>query len=184
MNKFSAAALLFAIACAAAGRQQTHEHQSTEPSPRRPAAVERTARSKNWKVTVVTAQRYTKERPNLDPPVKAPAVANMRVDLRFEYLGPTGKVAPPSVVVRNGGKKLETLENITYYTEAGAKDDYSIVGWLLSARKAKPALRPVRTGQKFGLHSFYVADVPLEGVRLEFRFADAPAMNFEFKPRR
>jgi hypothetical protein len=176
MKKCYAAALLFALACTAAGLQRESKPRS--------APTERTVQSDTWKVTVLAAERYQQARPNLDPPVKAPARANLRVDLRFAYLGPTGKVAPPSVVVRNGRSKLETLENITYYTEAGAKDDYSIIAWLLSARKTKPTLRPVSTGQKFGLHSFYIADVPLERVTLELRFADAPAMNLDFKAQR
>lgn len=182
MKKTSTAALLFALACASFGLQLTSEPAPPTPTPHRIAG--RTAQSKTWKVTVLTAERYQKARPNLDAPVEPPAEANLRVDLRFEYLGPTGKVDPPTVVVRNGEKNLPILENITYYTDQGEKDDYTIVAWLLSARKSKPTPRPLRTGQKFGLHSFYFGDVPLEAVTLRFRFADAPEMTFGFKARR
>ncbi|HZI66625.1 MAG TPA: hypothetical protein VFF17_08680 [Thermoanaerobaculia bacterium] len=174
MKKTSTAALLFALACASFGLQLT-----SEPAP----TAGRTAQSKTWKVTVVNAERYEKARPNVDPPVEPPAAANLRVDLRFEYIGPTGKVAPPTVLVRNGEKKLAAFENITYYMTEGEKDDYSIIAWLLSARRRKPTLRAVRSGQKFGLHSFYFADVPLGAVNLRLRFADAPEMNFAFKAR-
>lgn len=182
MKATSTAALLFALANASFGLQLTSE--PAPPTPTSHRSVGRTAQSKTWKVTVLTAERYQKARPGLDAPVEPPAEANLRVDVRFEYLGPTGKVAPPTVAARNGEKKLRILENITYYTEQGEKDDYTIVAWLLSARKSKPTPRPLRTGQKFGLHTFYFADVPLEAVNVRFRFADAPEMNFGFKARR
>src|SRR5688572_3417845 len=133
MKTPTTAALLFALACTSFGLQLTSEPVPPSPTPRRTAG--RTAQSKTWKVTVLNAERYQKARPNLDPAVEPPAAANLRVDLRFEYVGPTGKVAPPTVAVRNGEKNLESFENITYSMTEGEKDDYSIVAWLLSARK-------------------------------------------------
>lgn len=168
-------------AAALAGQETGHDHGPSPAAPRRPAA---TASGANWKVSVFASERYATARPNIDPAVSGSAKANLRVDLDFQYLGPTGKVHPPALVARVGDRELETMGNVLIHSTPGVSDDYSIVAWLLSAQNPSPVLRPVRTGQKFGTYSLYAADVPLGTTTVMLKFGDAPAIKLDFSAKK
>lgn len=177
MRKLLAALVLLGIVGPVRGQETGHDHGAEAAAPRRPVA---TVSGANWKVLVFASERYAKPRPNIDPPVSASAKTNLRVDLDFQYLGPTGKIPPPALVARVGDRELETIGNVLIHSREGQNDDYSIVAWLLSAQNPSPLLRPVRTGQKFGTYSLYAADVPLGSATVMVKFGDAPAIKLDF----
>lgn len=177
MRKLFAGLVFLGIVGAAGAQETSHDHGPAAAAPT-PAAA--TASGANWKVSVLAAERYSTARQNIDPPVSGSAKANLRVDLEFQYLGPTGKVAPPVLVAKVGDRELEAIGNVVIHSREGQNDDYSIVAWLLSGQNPAPLLRPVRTGQKFGTYSLYAADVPLGSATVMAKFGDAPAIKLDF----
>lgn len=149
-----------------------------------PGGSEATAKSNNWKVTIVAASKYTEPRVNpnnpaeyLDPPVYGEGNQNLVLELRFEYVGPAGDVDAPALSVSN--EKGETFKAIGNIQMSGDElSEFNAAGWLLSSTRPEPPQKHrLKGGEKFGAKTpitYYIADIPSASTDLKVLFADIP----------
>lgn len=142
------------------------------------------AKSNNWKVTIVNAAMYTEPRINpnnpseyLEPPVSGKDDFNLVLELMFEYVGHAGDVAAPTISVTNAkGEKFDIIGNLKI--SGNEHVEFDVVQWPLSATHPEPPEKhALLGGEKFGAKTpitYYVADIPLASTDLKLSFADIP----------
>ena len=137
------------------------------------------AKNANWRVTVVSAAKYTQARINpnipnqyLEPPVFKKDCYNLALELSFVYLGPPGDIVAPSIfAINEKGEKFRALGNISTSSTGGGFD------WLITLARDTPDKRALKGGEKFGDDSpitFYIGDIPLSSTDIKIGFADVP----------
>lgn len=160
-------------------QQMAKQSGKKQPEPLRQDSLKKlpTAQSSNWKVIVVKAAKYTEPRPNVDPPVSGTDHYNLLLNLELHYLGPDGNVPAPTVgVINETDKQYPAIGNMS----GSGNVDFKVVTWLISSTHSEPDKRATKTGEKFGPHSFYIADIPVGSKQLKLIVADI--LPLEIKP--
>lgn len=149
-------------------------------------------RSANWKVEIVSAKR---EKAN----TKSGQPFELTLNLKVQYLGPSGSVRAPTFnVINERGEKLAASGGIGFPPETGSLAGWLMLGMLDSMYGPKDppdpkSMTPLETGKSFEFHINYMpehveyldnnqryqARPTTPAKNLSLVFADVPPIPFE-----